>query len=50
MFLITPGLGENQITHFSRIDSMKKDYRQGQPDLELKCKDCDTTDKKAMEF
>ena len=25
--LITPGSGENHITHFSRFDSMKKGYR-----------------------
>ena len=42
--LITPGLGENQITHFSRLDSKAKGYRKGQPDLELKCKDGDRTD------
>ena len=36
--LITPGLGENQITHFSLLDSKAKGYRKGQPDLALKCK------------
>ena len=37
--LITPGLGENQITHFGRFDSKAKGYRKGHPGLELKCKD-----------
>ena len=39
--LIIPGFGENQITHFGRLDSKAKGYRKGQPDLELKCKDGD---------
>ena len=42
--LITPGLGENQITHCGRLDSKAKGYRIGQPDLELTCKDGDRTD------
>ena len=42
--LITPGLGEIQTTHFSRLDSKPKGYRKGQPDLELTCKDGDRTD------
>ena len=37
--LITPGLGENQITQFGRLDSKAKGYRKGHRDLELKCKD-----------
>ena len=41
--LITPGLGENQISHVSRLDSMNKGYRKGQRDLDLNCKYCDLT-------
>lgn len=36
--IITAGLGENQITHYTRLDSYYKGYEKGQPDLELKCK------------
>ena len=47
--LITPGVGENQIIHFSRLDSMAKGYRKSQPDSELKCQDGDRTDKIIIE-
>ena len=36
--LITPGLREVQITHFSRLDSKAMGYRKDQPDLGLSCK------------
>ena len=42
--LITPDLGENQITHFGRQDSKAKGHRKCQPDLELKCEDGDRAD------
>ena len=42
--LITPGFGENQITHFSRLGSKAKGHRKGQPDLELRCEDGDRAD------
>ena len=32
--LITPGLGENQITHFSRMGSKAKGHVKGQPYFE----------------
>ena len=41
--LITPGLGENQITHFGGLGSKAKGYRKGQPDLKLKCENGDRT-------
>ena len=48
--LIIPGFGENQITHFGRLDSKAKGYRKGQPDLELKCKDGYITDTITIEL
>ncbi|MFM7980668.1 MAG: hypothetical protein ACKPKO_15250, partial [Candidatus Fonsibacter sp.] len=41
--IITSGLGENQITHYTRMDSYRKGYERGKPDLELKCKVGDYT-------
>ena len=38
-------MGENQITHLSRLNSKAKEYRKGQPAFELKCKDGDRTDR-----
>ena len=48
--LITPGLGENQITHLSRLESKAKGYHKGQPDLELKCKNGDRTNEITIEL
>ena len=36
--VITSGLGDNQITHYTRLDSYRKGYEGGVPDIELKCK------------
>ena len=33
--ITTPNLGDNEIKQFSRLASMNKGYRKGQPDLEL---------------
>ena len=38
MFILTSGLGENQFTNYTRLDSHNKGYEKGTPDLELKCK------------
>ena len=47
--LITPSLGDNQITLCSRIESKAKEYLEGQPDLELKCEDGERIDIIAIE-
>ncbi|MFM7983465.1 MAG: hypothetical protein ACKPKO_29485, partial [Candidatus Fonsibacter sp.] len=36
--IISAGLGENQLTNYMRMDSSKKGYTKGHPDLELKYK------------
>ena len=35
---LTSSLGENQITHLTRLASHHKGYQRGTPDLELTCK------------
>ncbi|MFM7988272.1 MAG: hypothetical protein ACKPKO_54060, partial [Candidatus Fonsibacter sp.] len=42
--ILTSGLGENQITNYTRLDSHNKGYEKGTPDLELKCKFGEYTD------
>ena len=36
--VLSSGLGENQITHYTRLDSYYKGYEAGTPDIELKHK------------
>jgi prophage antirepressor-like protein len=48
--ILTSSLGENQITHLTRLDSYHKGYQRGTPDLELKCKVGDSVDVVAIEL
>ena len=48
--ILTSGLGENQITHYTRLDSWNKGYERGTPDIELKCKLGEYTDVVAIEL
>ena len=48
--ILTSSCGENQITHFTRLDSYHKGNQRGTPDLELKCKVGGSVDVVAIEF
>ena len=48
--VISAGLGEHQLTHFSRLDSKMNGYTKGELDLELKCKFEEHTDVVSIEF
>jgi hypothetical protein len=48
--VLTSSLGENQLTHLTRLDSYHKGYERGTPDLELKCKVGGSVDVVAIEF
>ena len=48
--ILTSSLGENQITHLTRLDSYHKGYQRGTPDLELTCKVGGSVDVVAFEL
>ena len=48
--ILTSSLGENQITHLTRLDSYHKGYQRGTPDLELTCKVGGSVDVVAIEL